>query len=40
MKIIQTATMENHNWSQAEFDDYSDMVYSRNIKNLIDNFIF
>ncbi|MGL5939234.1 MAG: FAD-dependent oxidoreductase [Waterburya sp.] len=39
MKIIQTATMENHNWSQAEFDNYSDMVYSRNIKDLIDNFI-
>jgi 2-polyprenyl-6-methoxyphenol hydroxylase-like FAD-dependent oxidoreductase len=39
MKTIQTATMENHNWSQAKFNDYSNMVYSRNIKDLIDNFI-
>ena len=35
MSKIQTATMENHNWSQAEWDEYGNMVYGRDIRQLI-----
>jgi 2-polyprenyl-6-methoxyphenol hydroxylase-like FAD-dependent oxidoreductase len=39
MKIIQAATMDNHSWSQTEFDNYSEMVYRRNVKDVVGNFI-
>lgn len=38
MEKIQEATMKNHNWSQTEWNNYSDAVYSRNIEDLINNF--
>ena len=38
MEKIQEATMKNHNWSQTEWDSYSDAVYSRNVEDLISNF--
>ncbi len=34
MEKIQEATMENHYWSQQQWDDYSEMVYSRNLEQL------
>lgn len=37
MSKIQSATMENHNWSQAEWDNYGEMVYSRDLDQLIRN---
>ena len=37
MEKIQEATMQNHNWSQTEWDSYSDVVYSRNVQNIISN---
>ena len=37
MSKIQSATMENHNWSQEEWDNYSDMVYSRDLEQSIGN---
>ena len=35
MEKIQEATMENHNWSQAKWNDYGNLVYSRNIEDFI-----
>ncbi len=39
MEKIQEATMQNHNWSQEKWENYSDAVYSRNVEDLISNFI-
>jgi 2-polyprenyl-6-methoxyphenol hydroxylase-like FAD-dependent oxidoreductase len=38
MEKIQEATMENHSWSQAKWDNYSDLVYSRNVEDFIGDF--
>ena len=35
MSKIQSATMESHNWSQAKWDDYGDMVYGRDLVSAI-----
>ena len=35
MSKIQSATMENHNWSSAEWDDFGDMVYGRDVGRLM-----
>ena len=35
MNKIQTATMENHNWSKVEWDEYGNMVYGRDVRQLI-----
>jgi 2-polyprenyl-6-methoxyphenol hydroxylase-like FAD-dependent oxidoreductase len=35
---IQEATIHNHNWSQTEWDKYSDEVYSRNMEDSICDF--
>ncbi|MBT9316074.1 FAD-dependent oxidoreductase [Leptothoe spongobia] len=35
MAKIQDATLHNHNWSQEEWTQYSDMVYSRNLADVI-----
>jgi 2-polyprenyl-6-methoxyphenol hydroxylase-like FAD-dependent oxidoreductase len=35
---VQDATMHNHNWSQEKWEDYSDVVYSRDIESLSRNF--
>ncbi|MEM9273935.1 MAG: NAD(P)/FAD-dependent oxidoreductase [Cyanobacteria bacterium P01_F01_bin.143] len=40
MAMIQEATLDNHNWPQEKWENYGDMVYSRNITDLIDDFIF
>ncbi|MCU0535196.1 MAG: FAD-dependent monooxygenase [Hydrococcus sp. Prado102] len=37
MMKIQEATMKNHVWSQQQWEDYSEMVYSRNLQQLISN---
>ncbi len=39
MEKIQEATMENHNWSQEQWDSYSNPVYSRNVEDFMSNFI-
>lgn len=39
MSKIQSATMENHNWSRAEWDDFGTMVYGRDIAKLISNLV-
>ena len=30
METIQAATLENHRWSQQQWDAYSKLVYHRN----------
>lgn len=37
MMKIQEATMKNHVWSQQEWEDYSEMVYSRDLEKLLNN---
>ena len=32
---IQEATLKNHSWSQAEWDNYSDMVYRRDLEQMM-----
>ncbi len=32
---IQEFTLKNYTWSQAEWDNYSDMVYSRNLEQMM-----
>ena len=39
MMKIQEATMKNHVWLQQEWDNYSDMVYSRDLQQLISNLV-
>ncbi len=39
MEIIQEATMQNDNWSQEQWENYSDLVYRRNIEDLINDFM-
>jgi hypothetical protein len=31
MSKIQSATMENHLWNQAQWDNYAQFTYSRNL---------
>ncbi|EKU98909.1 2-polyprenyl-6-methoxyphenol hydroxylase-like oxidoreductase [Leptolyngbya sp. PCC 7375] len=38
MEQIQAATMHSHSWSQAEWTQYSDMVYRRDLGALISQF--
>ena len=38
MSKIQFATMDNHHWSQDEWDNYGDMVYSRDLEQLFSDF--
>ncbi|MEM7594959.1 MAG: FAD-dependent monooxygenase, partial [Cyanobacteria bacterium P01_A01_bin.83] len=35
---VQTATMENHNWSQSQWENYGDAIYSRDVQNLCQEF--
>ncbi|WP_041393251.1 NAD(P)/FAD-dependent oxidoreductase [Pleurocapsa sp. PCC 7327] len=37
MMKIQEATMKNHVWSQQQWEDYSEMVYSRKLQQSIGN---
>ena len=39
MAKIQEATMYHHNWSQEAWENYSDLVYGRDLKELSSNFI-
>lgn len=39
MLEVQAATMKNHSWSQAEWDNYSDLIYRRDLGRLIDDLL-
>ncbi len=39
MMKIQEATMKNHGWLQEEWDNYSDLVYRRDLEQLISNLV-
>ncbi|MEM8722919.1 MAG: NAD(P)/FAD-dependent oxidoreductase [Cyanobacteria bacterium P01_G01_bin.39] len=35
---VQTATMENHSWSQEKWENYGDAIYSRDVQDLCQEF--
>ena len=39
MSKIQSATMENSSWSQEEWNNYSEMVYCRDLEQLFSNLV-
>ena len=39
MMKIQEATMKNHSWLQQEWENYSDLVYRRNLGQLMSNLV-